>query len=101
MKNIWKEEDIKVGMFIIRESSKKPSKDITFTRTVTSQITWSHGRTNTNYGLTSVMTDGWFCPIGKNKQSLADHLNNDEFGYRPATKEEILDMLIDNKQGFY
>lgn len=87
------------GLYIIRESASKPFKDIGFARTVTFKICYSVK--NHTYHLCNILTDG--CLIGEYKTTneLIEHLNNDEKGYRPLTKEEMWQMLKETNQGFY
>lgn len=99
MKNIWKVEDITAGLFIIKESSTKKAKDLSFARTVTFKIGWENEK-GSPYGLINIMTDGWYYRIG-DKKALVDHLNKDEYGYRPLTKKEMFEMLESSDQGFY
>lgn len=108
MKNIWRPENIVAGLLIIRESSSKhPTKpsgvavpvDLGFARTVTYKIGWTHSKEEP-YGLISVLTDGMYIPIGT-KEQMCEHFNNDEYGYRPLTKEEMFKMLESSDQGFY
>lgn len=100
MKNIWKTEDITAGLYIIRESSPKNSPHIGFARTVTFKIGFSRTNEEKPYGKISCMCDGWYCPIGT-KEQVAEYLNNDEYGYRPLTKEEFIKMINSSDQGFY
>ena len=100
MKNkiIWSANDIEKqhGILIIRESSPLGSTDIKFARTVTYKIGFSNQVSEkTRYGKISIFTDGWFCPIANTAQEFADYLNNDEYGYRPLTKNEALLLLND------
>jgi len=110
MKNIWAPKDVTAGLFIIRESSPKhPTKkgnssvpvpvNIGFARTVTYKIGFGQDKKKP-YGLISVMTDGWYHDVGT-AEELCDKLNNDEYGYRPLTKEEMFKMLESSDQGFY
>ena len=57
--------------------------------------------TDKQYCLISLLTDGYVSPVAYTKQGLCDHLNNDDFGYRPLTKEELHKMIDSLQQGFY
>ncbi len=99
MKYTWQPQDIEAGKFVIRQSSSNVKKDTTFARTVASKIGFNMGdHTKTKpYGLIDVFTDGAYIPIGT-KEKMAKMFNDDEFGYRPLTKEEAIIMLKDIRQ---
>ena len=105
MRHTWLPEDIEAGLFVIRNSAPKDSKDLGFMRTVTykvgflpEQLTVSSG-SGEKYVKMSVMTDG-FVTLPKTKVELAEIFNNDAYGYRPATRKEITDMIMSSVQGF-
>lgn len=101
MKNIWKEEDIKAGLLIIRESSPKDSENLSFAATVCFKIGYDNSHLK-KYGKISFLTDGWYCPLTETKAEYAKWLNEDCFGYRPLTIEETIKLLFHKKsQLFY
>ena len=99
MKNIFKPADIQGGMYIIRETSPKDSKNLGFAATVAFKIGWN-AHVNGEYGLISHFTDGMYMKYGT-KEELCEKLNNDVAGYRPLTKQEYLKILKNTDQGFY
>lgn len=105
MKNIWLPKDIEAGLFIIRESSPKKSKDLGFAKTVVFKIGFVNVLENDisvqKYCKISVLTDGFVAAIGNTKEEFANYLNDDKSGYRPLTKEEMIDLLNSSEQGFY
>jgi len=100
MKTIFTEKEIECGMFIIRNSSLKKSNDLSFARTVTFKIGFSH-ESEKKYGICNFLTDGFYVGIAKDKKDLCEWLNNDEIGYRPLTKDEVIEMIKSTNQGFY
>ena len=112
MKNIFTEQDITAGMLIIKETSPRGSSDLSFARTVTYKIGFGHFgksivpegksyKTDQEYCLISVLTDGMVIPCGHTKEQMAEKLNVDSAGYRPLTKEEYIAMINSSNQGFY
>jgi len=100
MKNIWTAKEIEAqhGHLIIRNDASKPFKDLGFARTVVFKI----GFGKMKYGLCNILTDGWYHDVADAAQEFADHLNADERGYRPLTKDEFLQLVDDGaKQIFY
>lgn len=100
MKNIFTEHELKCGMFIIKNNVGKPLEDLRFSRTVAFKVGFSHGSVK-KYGLSSFLTDGFYSPISDSLKGLADYLNNDEEGYRPLTKDELIELIVSSDQGFY
>lgn len=100
MKNIWTAKEIEAqhGHIIIRNSASKPFKDLAYARTVVFKI----GFAKKKYGLCNLLTDGWYHDVADTSQEFADHLNNDDIGYRPITKEEFVELVeASAKQIFY
>lgn len=95
----WDADDIKAGMYVIKNSSPIGTTDLGFARTVTYKIGWNC-KGDKSFGMIACLTDGMFFSIG-DKYAMVDHLNDDEFGYRPLTKPEYLEMFNDSMQGFY
>ena len=106
MKNIWKESDLISGLYIVRESSPKGSTDLGFKRTVCfklgfcSQIETGLYGDKGSWGYISFLTDGWYCHLGS-KEAVLKVLNEDEYGFRPLTKEEYIELINSTNQGFY
>ncbi len=101
MKNIWTEKELECGMFIIRnDAGKIPFKDADFARTVVFKIGFSMG-SDKKYGKISILTDGAYFGLRPTLKELADYLNEDERGYRPLTREELINLLKSSDQGFY
>lgn len=102
MKNLFTGEELECGMFIIKNSAGRPFEDLAYARTVTYKIGFSPNRKDEDhYGLCSVMTDGFYANVSKSLKGLAEHLNKDEHGYRPLTKEELFQLVNSSNQGFY
>jgi hypothetical protein len=54
------------------------------------------------YGKFNFLTDGWFFPIGHNYEEVCNYLNNNPHGetFRIMTKEEVVYIINNRKQGF-
>lgn len=89
---IWKAEDIIAGLWLIRNSSTNVKEDPGFASTVTFVISWRMDGPGNQYGLTNQLTDGMFLDYGS-KAQMAKKLNEDEFGYRAITKEEVMILI--------
>lgn len=63
------------------------------------KIGFDNGNRDKPYGSISCLTDGFYCSIGK-KPEIVKWLNEDQFGYRPLTKEEYIAMVSSTEQGF-
>ena len=100
MKNriIWEEKDIECGLFIVRESANLEIND-GFKTTVCFKLGYCRD-TDKKYGLCNFLTDGWYHSIGKTKQEVVEYLNNDEYGYRPLLKTEVIELFTKFNQGF-
>ncbi len=99
MRSIWTESDIDAGVYIIRDDSKKNSSDMAFARTVVWKIGYSDASPK-EWGKISVLTDGCYIPIAKDRAEFAEFLNKDLRGYRPITKQEYMRLLESTEQGF-
>ena len=101
MKTIFDKNKVSLeGLFIIKETASKPiTKNLDFAKTATFKICYSH-KTN-EYTLCNILTDGLLIGHYENEDVLIEYLNKDDKGFRPLTKEEMLEMLADTKQGFY
>jgi hypothetical protein len=55
------------------------------------------------YGKMNFLTDGWYYPIGDNYKDILEYLNNNPNGdkFRLMTKDEVIFLLTERKQGFY
>lgn len=100
MRTVFTEKEIECGMFIIKNSSPKKTKDLPFAKTVAFKIGFSHYG-DLKYGLCNFLTDGFYVGVAKDKKELCEHLNNDDVGYRPMTKEEVIQIINYSNQGFY
>ncbi len=101
MKNLFTEKDIQAGLYIVRETSPKGSKDLSFKCTVAFKIGWDAKADGGDYGFISIFTDGMYCGVAKNKAEMAAYLNEDQHGYRPLTKAEFIELINSTEQGFY
>jgi hypothetical protein len=102
MKKHWTQDDIVAGTYLIRESSSKDNIDLGFARTVAYKIGWHLDQTGVydrnghvkQYCLISAFTDGMIEePL--TKPQLAKRLNNDKYGFRALTKEEVAELVAD------
>lgn len=89
----WEENDIKVGRYIIKESSTFGSTDISFAASVTYKIgfltsRWGERERYVRIAITDGMTSK-----GYTQQKLADILNENEAGFRPLTQSELIDII--------
>jgi len=94
----WEEKDIRVGMYVIRESAPKPIEEHGnkgFASSVTYQVGWIpswHEETDqyNDYVLLAI-TDGMIILSNEqlSRKGLADHMNEDNCGYRMLTLSEL------------
>lgn len=112
-RRIWTADDIKGGMYITRcydfDVYRNGQKAIGLMGSVTYQIGWSNvipdsPFSNGCYTMNSV-TDGWVSSCarlreGYSKKSLADKLNNDQYGYIPTTQEDMIAIIKYLKKNF-
>lgn len=107
-----------VGLFIvnIKAGDIVNSKNIGYAATVAWKICYhisplikpkneDDGKFNiacNKYGKVNVFTDGWFCPMGNTDEEVCKYLNNNPYGesYRLMTKEEVIYLILNRKQGF-
>ena len=93
MKYQFEEKDIKMGSYVIKQTTKVNSKNLDYASTVAFLI--GHANLSSNLAtqticLINFLTDGWVTQY-KNEKSLVDHLNSD--GYRPMTPAEVVKIL--------
>lgn len=100
MKNLFTEQELQCGMFLVKNNAGKPFKELGFARTVTFKVGFSNDG-ELKYGLSSVLTDGFYVGVANSLKDLATYLNNDEQGYRPLTKDELFQLVNSSTQGFY
>lgn len=100
MKNIFTKEELKCGMFLVKNNAGKPFEDLAYARTVTFKVGFSHD-SKLKYGLSSVLTDGLYVGVAYSLEDMATYLNNDPDGYRPLTKDELFELINSSNQGFY
>jgi hypothetical protein len=100
MKNLFTEKELQCGMFLVNNSAGRPFKDLGLARTLTFKIGFSHD-VDLKYGLSSVLTDGFYVGVANSLKDMATYLNNDVQGYRPLTKDELFELINSSTQGFY
>jgi len=104
------------GLFIINSKVKEITKEnIGYAATVSWKLTWNLGviinhsdnkkvvaKEWSKYTMTNFLTDGFTYPLSYSKEGVCDFLNNDPDGekYRLMTKEEVLFIISNRKQGF-
>lgn len=90
MKPIWKESDIEGGAYVIRNSSPDHSENTSFASSVTYMVVRITG--TKQWGLSSV-NDGLIHGMHESKQALVDHLNDDRYGYRQLSGQDLMTVL--------
>ena len=91
VKHIFERRDfLGSGQLLVRNSHKSGSDNADFLTTVAYQIGYVVGDVERRNTMTS-LSDG--CVIRFSMDELLDHLNNDEEGYRPATKDELRQIV--------
>jgi hypothetical protein len=99
------------GLFIINTKVTDVKKNPSYAATVAWKLCYQHNHwKNTNeepqqfnvYGKVNFLTDGWFYPIGNTKEQVCEYLNNNPHGetFRLMTKEEVIYLITNRKQGF-
>jgi len=89
------------GLFIIKlTTSEDIRNNVDFAATVSFKLGYQLSKKIKKYGMTNFLTDGWFCDLADTVEELCDILNNDKFGYRLLTKEEVNYMINHRTQGF-
>lgn len=97
MKILFEEKDFTgCGQMIIRNSFKPHSNDYAFGITVAYKVGWLVA--NKDILLIS-LADGMVKAF-ESVNALCKYLNEDEFGYRPMTKEEIHSILVSHGSRF-
>lgn len=98
MKILFEEKDFDgAGQMIIRNSFKPGSTDYAFGITVAYKMGWLIG--NPTHVLLISLADGTCKPF-KSINDLCKYLNEDEFGFRPMSKEEIHSILVTHGSRF-
>lgn len=93
MKYTWEKEDIKVGRYIIRQSSPFGKfSNMGFMLSVSYMIGYSFKDKECKHKLIS-LADGMIMDLCETKEECAENLNKDSFGYRPMTKREMIKLL--------
>lgn len=87
---VWEQLDIRLGRYIVRQSSPKGSENVSFMCSVMYKIGFLAAHRN-NRCLISI-TDGMVLSHADAK-SLADHLNRDVHGFRPTTQKEVVSAI--------
>lgn len=117
-RKIWSEKDIRGGMYVTRESATPGSDNHGFLMSVTFQIGYNLQlfyelnnplQKTGKYTLNSV-ADGWSCgnvellkedlKTGYSKEALARHFNEDMYGYRNTTREEMHKIIDHTTKNF-
>jgi hypothetical protein len=89
------------GLFIIKlTASEDIRENVGFNSTVSFKLGYQMSTKIKKYGRTNFLTDGWFCDLADTIEELCDILNNDPWGYRLLTKEEVIYMIDQREQGF-
>lgn len=94
MMQIFKEEDIEAGMFVINNTSALNSEAYSFAESVSWKICFKKTKNGNKYYLASVR-DGMLL-FGVSKKKLCKILNK-KAGYRRLTKDEFLTQLNSSK----
>jgi hypothetical protein len=101
MKFTFEASDIKAGLFVVRQPRNgKPYCDLDFARTVVFKIGYTFALGIPKWGVCNVLTDGLYQPIGDTEQDVADWLNNNEHGFEPLSKKEMMTLMEHTMQGF-
>lgn len=97
----WTAEDIRGGLYVIKDKYNPEKSTLGYGATVTAQIGYVlNANTKSQYSLNSI-SDGWvYDNLNKlfTKERLAEVLN--EGGYRLATLEELTSFLSHLKKNF-
>lgn len=93
VKLTWELEDLKMGMYIIRESFKKNGDNWSFAMSVAYQIGWKGQSKNQRYYLVA-MSDGMIWQECATKKAVLEMLNSDTEGYRPLTTKEHIAIIV-------
>ena len=101
MKNIFTAEELKCGMFVIKNSVGRPIKNLDSARSEVYQIVYLVHEEGTMYCLSGILTDGFTLEISNTLEGVADYLNQGEEGYRPLTKDELFQLANSFDRGFY
>ena len=91
MRYMWEESDI-YSRYIIENSCKDISDNLSFACSVSFQICWITGKDDNQWGYVNNFTDGWVFIEGS-KTQLMKKLNNNKWGYRPANDYEVKTMI--------
>lgn len=78
------------GQMIIRNSSPKGSKDYSYASTVCYKIGYKAGG---NDLFMFAMNDGLVMKIFEDEKELCDYLNADPVGYRPMTRQDVINII--------
>lgn len=80
------------GQLVVRNSSLADSMDLSYKASVSYKIGWIfEPNGETHYFLIS-LTDGMLIKCGPSLENLCTYLNNDSIGYRPLSKQELMDV---------
>jgi hypothetical protein len=83
------------GQMIIRNSSPVGSKNISFAASVAYKIGWLAFERSKKGRLVMIsLTDGMISKPRSEKE-MCEYLNYDECGFRPLTKEETADIILE------
>ena len=100
MKTEFTESNLRIGTFIIKNNVSNPIMDVGFASTMAFKVVFVVGQYEKQYGLCNFLTDGWVSLQAKTIGELAEQLNNDEYGYRYMTKDEVIQIIKSRTQGF-
>lgn len=104
------------GLFVINVKATDVTKNPGYAATVAWKLVWNfeHARNPpskgvekqvfrwSKYSMCNFLTDGWVYPIGNTYEEMCEYLNNNPHGekYRLMTKEEVIYLITNRKQGF-
>lgn len=100
-KTIFEPSDFKgCGQVVVRNSSPEDSTDLSFKASVSYKIGWMHAPNGENHYFMISLTDGMITRCGPSLENLCNYFNNDAVGFRPLTKQELMDVMQHLGNGF-
>lgn len=78
------------GQMVVRNSAPLGNDNISFLASVSYKVGYTYTK---EFSVCAIsLSDGMITGFGSGEQ-LCEHLNNDSWGYRPMTKQEIRDVM--------